>query len=262
MQEAIKHIKQYIEKSPSIGIVLGSGLNKISNSIENKIIIPYSEIPSFQCTSVEGHPGELIIGTMHRSEKLVVFANGRFHLYEGLHYDDTSMIINLFSLLGCKAVIITNSSGCLEEKWKPGDLMITDSHIDMTFRESSYIKQKKYGHSYYNSYLLKLAESQMKNNKIVYHFGTYGWTLGPTYETISEIQMMKKQNIHAVGMSTVPEIERAHQLNIPLLSIACLTNYAVGISKNPLTHEEVVCEAERAGEKFSDLIVSIIKIIS
>jgi len=259
MREAIKYIKKKIEKSPSIGIVLGSGLNTVSSSIENKVVIPYSEIPTFKNTSVEGHAGELIIGNTPGSENLVVLANGRFHLYEGLAYNNTYMIIDLFSFLGCKAVIITNSSGCLEPNWKPGDLMIIDSHIDMTFRKSSYLIDRKSGHLYYNSYLSKLAESQMQHNNISYHFGTYGWTLGPTYETISEIQMMKKNDIQAVGMSTIPEIERAHQLKIPLLSIACLTNYAVGISKYPLTHEEVVFEASKAGNKFSDLLISIIK---
>ena len=255
-----KYLKEQIDgKSPSIGVVLGSGLNCISNALNNKVVIPYSEIPSFQNTSVKGHPGEFIVGDITNSEKSVIFANGRFHLYEGLAYNNTYMIIDIFKEIGCQAVIITNSSGCLDDSWAPGDLMIIDSHIDFTFRGSSEVEDKKSGNAYYNAYLTNLAESEMINNNIAYHFGTYGWTMGPTYETESEIKMMRNHHIKAVGMSTVPEINRAHELKLPLLAIACLTNYAVGISKNPLTHEEVVQEAEKAANKFSDVILSIIK---
>jgi purine-nucleoside phosphorylase len=88
--------------------------------------------------------------------------------------------------------------------------------------------------------------------------GTYGWTLGPTYETPAEIKLMQGLDIQAVGMSTVPEIERAHQLGMKLIGIACLTNYAVGISPNPLTHDEVVEQANKSGEQFSKLILNIL----
>lgn len=256
----IKYINSKINGDPpSIGVVVGSGLHCISNELSHKVIIPYSEIPSFQKTSVEGHPGEFIIGKVPNTDNRVIFANGRFHLYEGLAYESTYMIIDIFKELGCQVVIITNSSGCLDESWSPGDLMIIDSHIDCTFRNKSEADEKKGGGAYYNTYLINLAEGEMISNNISYHFGTYGWTMGPTYETKSEIRMMKNLNIKAVGMSTVPEIKRAYDLQLPLLAIACLTNYAVGISKNPLTHEEVVNEAEKAANKFSNIILSIVK---
>lgn len=258
--DSIKYIKKQInDQSPCIGVVLGSGLCRISDFINNRVVIPYSDIPSFYNTSVDGHPGEFIIGDIGDSSHLVIFANGRFHLYEGLTYDNTYLLIDIVKNMGCKAVIITNSSGCLDPSWSPGDLMIVNSHIDMTFRESVHISKKKEGHTYYNMYLSNLAEKQMINNNITYHRGTYGWTLGPTYETASEIDLMKCVGIKAVGMSTVPEIERAHELGLPLLAIACLTNYAVGISPHPLTHDEVIKEAEKVGTKFSEVVLSIIE---
>ena len=108
-------------------------------------------------------------------------------------------------------------------------------------------------------YLTDLAEKEMIKNNISYHFGTYGWTLGPTYETKNEIEFMRNHGVKAVGMSTIPEIERAHKLDLPLLAIACFTNYAVGISQYPLTHEEVIREARKVGIRFSGVVLSIIE---
>ena len=136
--------------------------------------------------------------------------------------------------------------------------MILDSHIDMTFRGRTTEIQKKTGPNYYDPQLLNIATDEMRSLNIPVRKGTYGWTLGPTYETPSEVQLLKQHGVSAVGMSTVPEIERAHELDLNLLSIACLTNYAVGISDHPLTHEEVVDQANKTGKIFSKLLFEIL----
>ena len=140
--------------------------------------------------------------------------------------------------------------------------MVIDSHIDMTFRNSVDAIDRKYGDAYYNPNLYSIAMEAMKEMDIPLRSGTYGWTLGPTYETPAEIKLMQGLDIQAVGMPTVPEIERAHELGMKLLGIACLTNYAVGISKNPLTHHEVVEQATKSGHQFSNLILNILNKIS
>ena len=137
--------------------------------------------------------------------------------------------------------------------------MIIDSHIDATFRDSPDTPIKKLGDDYYNPSLIKIAESCMEELGVFPRSGTYGWTLGPTYETSAEIEMLKEWGVSAVGMSTVPEIQRAHELGLDLLSLACLTNYAVGISKTPLSHHEVVTKAQESSLIFSKLVVSILK---
>ena len=129
----------------------------------------------------------------------------------------------------------------------------------MTFRNSVHAIDRKYGDAYYNLNLYSIAMEAMKEMDIPLRTGTYGWTLGPTYETPAEIKLMQGLDIQAVGMSTVPEIERAHELGMKLLGIACLTNYAVGISKKPLTHHEVVEQATKSGNQFSHLILNILK---
>jgi purine-nucleoside phosphorylase len=140
--------------------------------------------------------------------------------------------------------------------------MVIDSHIDMTFRDSVDAIDRKCGDAYYDTNLYSMAMETMKDMNIPLRTGTYGWTLGPTYETSAEIKLMQSLDIQAVGMSTVPEIERAHELGMKLLGIACLTNYAVGISKTPLTHNEVVNQAKKSSEQFSELILHILNKIS
>jgi len=257
---ATKYLKKHIKTPPTVGIVLGSGLQQLASSLDNVTVIKYSDIPSFINTSVDGHAGEFIIGKVNNLD--VICANGRFHYYEGLTYDKVHIIIDIFHEVGCDNVITTNSSGCLESSWNPGDLMLIDSHIDMTFRDSVDTIDRKYGDAYYNPNLYSIAMEAMKEMDIPLRSGTYGWMLGPTYETPAEIKLMQGLDIQAVGMSTVPEIERAHELGMKLLGIACLTNYAVGISKNPLTHHEVVEQATKSGHQFSNLILNILNKIS
>ena len=257
ISNAVDCLKSHIKTPPKVGIVLGSGLQRLSALLDDVKIIKYSDIPSFIDTSVDGHAGEFIIGKVNGLD--VICANGRFHYYEGLTYDKVHIIIDIFDKIGCEYVITTNSSGCLESSWTPGDLMLIDSHIDMTFRDAIDVIDRKYGDEYYNTKLYQIAIEAMQEMNLPLRTGTYGWTLGPTYETPAEIELMQGLDIQAVGMSTVPEIERAHELGMKLIGIACLTNYAVGISPNPLTHDEVVEQANKSGEQFSKLILNILK---
>ena len=259
MNQSINYLQKHILTPPSVGVVLGSGLQELASSLVDTQVIKYSDIPGFIDTGVEGHVGEFIIGRIEKNNLQVIFANGRFHYYEGLTYEEVHMIIDIFDALGCGAVITTNSSGCLHPAWSPGDLMIINAHMDMTFRDSVETPSKKYGDSYYDHSLQDIASSCMAEMNLPMRAGTYGWTLGPSYETPAEIRLMQSLGINAVGMSTVPEIERAHELKMKLLGIACLTNYAVGITENPLTHEEVVSQANKTGEKFSELILNILQ---
>jgi len=254
----IDYIKNKIKGRPVVGVVLGSGLQELSSSLENAVRIPYPEIPSFINTTIEGHAGEFVYGTLKGTSMPVIFANGRFHYYEGLEYSQVHIIIDVFNELGCQSVITTNSSGCLVPTWTPGDIMIIDSHVDMTFRQGPDHINKQSGASYYDPALIKIAEGCMEEMELPIRKGTYGWTLGPTYETPAEVKLLQTHGIDAVGMSTVPEIERAHDLELTLLSVACLTNYAVGISAHPLTHEEVVEQANKSGKIFSALLSRIL----
>ena len=141
----IKYIKNKINGTPVVGVVLGSGLQGLANSLENAVRVSYANIPSFIETTIEGHVGEFVCGTLRGTSLRVIFANGRFHYYEGLKYSQLHIIVDIFNQLGCEHVITTNSSGCLVPAWSPGDIMIIDSHIDMTFRDGPDAINKKLG---------------------------------------------------------------------------------------------------------------------
>jgi len=256
----MKKIAEYIKKKSldnfKIGIVLGSGLDRFCNQLYNPIQIKYSDIPNFRSTSISGHAGEFVAGQLHNQS--LICANGRFHYYEGYNYDDVAIIIDVFKYLGCEVVIMTNSSGCVIQEWNVGDLMLINGHLDYSFRNSNdnpaIIKDKRY-----NSKNLNPIKKYANDLNIVLREGVYTWTTGPTYETPAEIENIKSLGGHAVGMSGLPEIERIYNLNMQMIGLCCLTNYASGISQKELTHKEVVSIAQSSQSDFLRLLDLIIK---
>ena len=259
MIEIIKSIKSQIKSRPNVGIILGSGLSQLCTQLENKIVIKYTDIPSFMNTTVDGHKGEFIIGNLSGSNQTLMFANGRFHYYEGIDYEKTHIIIDIFHKIGCKYIITTNSSGCLQPSWSPGDLMIINSHIDATFRTTPSTPVKLYGDDYYNPKLIDIALEVMDKLNIKPRLGTYGWTLGPTYETPAEVKMLKELGVSAVGMSTVPEVLVANHCGLPVIGISVITNLAAGMNKTKLSHQETLENASLAENNVLNLIKQFIQ---
>tara|TARA_Y100000768_G_scaffold219083_1_gene165168 strand:- start:10540 stop:11325 length:786 start_codon:yes stop_codon:yes gene_type:complete len=259
MKNVIQYIKEQSNINPKIGIVLGSGLDMFCNRLENKTNISYNEIPGFRKTSIKGHKGEFVIGDIHGHS--IICANGRFHYYEGHEYSEVAIIIDLFKEIGCTHVIMTNSSGCVEDKWEVGDLMLINGHLDYSFISSSE-NPELIQDNRYDLDLINQVEKLASLNNITLRKGVYAWTTGPTYETPSEILDIKKIGGHAVGMSGLPEIERIHELNMKMIGLCCLTNYASGISKSELTHDEVVDTAKNYQKNFLNLLDTIIEKLS
>jgi purine-nucleoside phosphorylase len=256
MENAVTYIKQKSNIKPKIGIVLGSGLDMFCEKLDSKINISYNDIPNFRKTSIKGHKGEFVLGKLYNQS--IICANGRFHFYEGYEYDDVAIIIDMFKKVGCTHIIMTNSSGCVDKSWDIGDLMLITGHIDYSFRKSS-DTLKIIQDSRYDTKLLNQVEQIATQKKITLRKGNYVWTTGPTYETPAEIQDIEKLGGHAVGMSGLPEIERIHDLDMKMIGLCCLTNYASGISKSQLTHNEVVDTAKTYQQNFLNLLDAIIK---
>ena len=256
MKEIIQYIKEKSLDNCKIGIVLGSGLDSFCEKLNSPIHIKYSQIPNFRSTTIIGHKGEFVVGKLH--EKSIICANGRFHYYEGYDYSEVAIIIDVFKKMGCNTVIMTNSSGCVVKEWSVGDLMLINGHLDYSFLYSNnnptVIKDKRY-----DLKILKKVKNCAQDLGITLRQGTYTWTTGPTYETPSEIKDIKKIGGHAVGMSGLPEIERIYELEMQMIGLCCLTNYASGISQKELTHKEVVSIAKSSQTDFLNLINSIIK---
>ena len=252
MNNIVNYINTKIDTKPDLAIVLGSGLASLQNILTSPIIIKYNTIPNYFDTTVKGHEGKFVFGRFQN--KYILIAVGRFHYYEGLSLDEVGLPIKIFDALGCKNVIITNSSGCLNSNWNLGDVMIINGHYDFTFRSNSDNPKLVEGECYYNQNLIELA---LKINSQL-RVGNYGWVLGPMYETKAEITNMKNQGVDAVGMSTIPEVLMAHNLKINILALALMSNYAVGLTMDELTHEVVLENSIKYNKKFELLLIDII----
>ncbi|NQU68235.1 MAG: purine-nucleoside phosphorylase [Candidatus Marinimicrobia bacterium] len=245
-----------IPEAPVMGIVLGSGLSEFSDRIKDKTPISYSIIPHYPQPTVTGHVGEFIFGYL--SNIPVLCARGRFHYYEGHPIETVTLPIRVFKEIGCSAVIITNAAGCMNPHWNVGDLMVIEGHYDFTCRQDANDPELRNNLDYYDPNLIALAKHAAQKAGLVLRNGNYCWTLGPTYETPAEITDMHNLGGDAVGMSTVPEIEEANRQQLKVLGISCLTNYAAGMTAEPLNHLEVLDTTQRVKVQFSELITSII----
>lgn len=242
---------------PKIGLVLGSGLGALAEKISNKVAIPFSEILKFPQTTVEGHAGKMVFG--HIEDVSVVISQGRVHYYEGYEYDEIVHIVRTFRELGVDIAIVTNSSGCANSDWNPGDLMMLTHHFHWMFKlpiEGDALSGKT--HYFYDNSLQKSARKVAKSQKIILREGALCANTGPTYETPAEVAYQSKMGASALSMSTVPEVTEAYKIGLRVLAISCLTNYATGISAVPLTHEDVTQTATEVSEKFVSLIRGII----
>ena len=251
-----EHVFDQSDFNGRIAVILGSGLGGFAEGLEEQKVIPYKEIPSYPHSTVEGHTGELAIGSMKGVE--LIAAKGRFHYYEGYSFQEITIPIHLFSKLGVDHLIITNSSGSMNKNCAPGSLMAISGHMDCTYRHSADDPKLYSGEPFHDQALIQLAIASAEKLGFELATGNYCWTLGPSYETPAEISDMQRMGGDAVGMSTVPEIISAAELGIKILTISCLTNYAAGISNHPLTHEEVVKTAKKTGEQFTGFLKKII----
>jgi purine-nucleoside phosphorylase len=238
-------------------IILGSGLGKFSEILTERKKLSYRQIPNYPVSNVEGHKGELIVGKLSGKEILV--ASGRVHCYEGYSKEEVTFPIRTFSECGIKNLIITNSSGSLNKKNKPGTIMNIKGHLDCTFQNHYYDLELITGDKYHSKELIKLSNTIALKNKISMASGNYCWVLGPSYETPEEIKYFKSYQGNAVGMSTLPEIEQAGYLGFRVLTLALLTNYAAGIKSELLSHKDVLNAASQSKSKFIKLLSGIIK---
>ena len=253
----IKDLQEKLRFNGETGVILGSGLDSIAGALNEKVSISYNDIESFPVSTVSGHNSDFVSGFYDNNQ--ILLARGRFHFYEGFDLNKITLPVKVFNQLGVKNIIITNSSGSMNIKNVPGTLMIINGHYDCTFIEGSSMPILKEGEEYYNSIMIKKAKKAAAMNSIKLLHGKYCWTLGPAYETPAEIKFLSKLGGDAVGMSTVPEIEYAKKLNMNILVISALTNFAAGLKDTILTHEDVLVNAKKIGQDFAKLLLAIVK---
>tara|TARA_B100000470_G_scaffold15514_1_gene10591 strand:- start:4863 stop:5642 length:780 start_codon:yes stop_codon:yes gene_type:complete len=252
----IKDLQEKLRFNGDTGVILGSGLGSLADALNEKISISFNDIESFPVSTVSGHNSDFVSGFYDNNQLLL--SRGRFHFYEGFDLNTITLPVKVFNQLGVKNIIITNSSGSMNIKNVPGALMIINGHYDCTFIEGSSIPILKEGEEYYNSKMINNAKKAAAMNSIKLLQGKYCWTMGPAYETPAEIKFLSKLGGDAVGMSTVPEIEYAKKLNMNILVISALTNFAAGLKDTILTHEDVLVNAKKIGQDFAKLLLETV----
>ncbi len=264
INESADYIKARLTKLPSVGIVLGSGLGKLVDAMENKTVIPYGDIPHFPVSSVAGHEGNLVVGDI--AGITVAALQGRVHYYEGLGMKQVTYPIYVLKFIGAEKLILTNACGGINKSFKPGDLMLITDFINM-LGDNPLIGEndERLGVRFpdmteaYSKELLERARNAAEGLGIEYKEGVYAIFCGPCYETAAEIRAFAVLGADAIGMSTVPETIVGNYLGMKILGIACITNMATGIAKEKHSHEEVVRIANESSMKLCDLIHRIIK---
>ncbi|HVT63133.1 MAG TPA: purine-nucleoside phosphorylase [Legionellaceae bacterium] len=244
---------------PKIGIVLGSGLGGFVDNLENRVEIPYQELSGFPISTVHGHAGKLVFGTL--GGKDIVCLQGRAHLYEGANHAAVKMYVRTLHRLGCEYFIATNAVGSLNQDIQPGELMLITDHIN--FQSSNPLvgpNEEEFGPRFLavdEAYYLPLREQFLqaaKELEITLHQGIYFAVLGPSYETAAEIRAFRLLGADVVGMSTVPEVLVAHHCGMKVGVISTITNFATGLNTTQHDHNEVVKMAAKGGEKLNRLL--------
>tara|TARA_B100000945_G_C20388725_1_gene601122 strand:+ start:423 stop:1232 length:810 start_codon:yes stop_codon:yes gene_type:complete len=258
-------LKQKINSNPKTGIILGTGLGGLVDQIKIKHSIQYKDIPYFPLSTVEGHSGKLIFGTL--GEKEVVAMQGRFHFYEGYSIDKITLPVKVMKMLGVKNLIVSNASGGVNPNYKIGDLMIIQDHINLIPNPLIGRNIDELGPRFpdmseaYCKKLIAKAENIAKRKNIRIQKGVYVALTGPTLETPAEYKFMRIIGGDTVGMSTAPEVIIANHMQIKCFAISVITDLGVEGKIQKVTHEEIQKIAEKSEPKLTQIISELIKSI-
>ena len=250
LAETTAYLEQFIDGPIDIAIVAGSGLGKFADLVENKRVASYSDIPHFLQSSVVGHAGQLVFGTV--SGKNVVLMAGRVHYYEGHSMQAITYPIRVFQALKIPNLLLTNACGGMHTDFENGAIMIINDHINI-MGDSPLVGENmsEFGVRFpgmndaYNAAARAKMHAIADRLNIKVHEGVYASWKGPAYETPAEIRYIKAIGADAVGMSTVPEVLVAVHGGMKVIAMSCITNMAAGLSKTAPNHEEVMEMADR-----------------
>ncbi len=263
IRDAADYIRSRAAHTPKVGLILGSGLGVLADHIEQPVTIAYKDIPYFPQSTVDGHAGELLIGTVQGTA--VVLMKGRFHMYEGYGPELTAFPVRVMKELGVSTLLVTNAAGGVNTSYSPGDLMLISDHINLTGKNPLIgPNDGELGPRFpdmsqaYSRRLRETARQVAAEKGVPLQEGVYAGLLGPSYETPAEIRMLRTLGADAVGMSTVSEVIVARHAGLEVLGISCISNMAAGILDQPLSHAEVMETTDRVREKFLSLVLAII----
>lgn len=261
--ETVRLMKDRGFPAPAVGIVLGSGLGPLATRVTDPVTLPTSEIPGYPASTVAGHKGEYIGGTL--AGVPVVMANGRIHGYEGYEESMLGLPARILARAGARTIVVTNAAGGIRYDFQAGDLMLIRDHINLSGRtpltgpnDDSFGERFPDMTTVYPVKLRDLAREHASRLGLTLHEGVYAGVAGPQYETPAEVKMLGILGGDAVGMSTVPESIAAAHMKVPVLGLSVIANRAAGLHATPLTHDEVLEAVESAASKASRLVESLV----
>lgn len=266
--EAAAAIRAHTALQPAVGIILGSGLGDLANEVQDARAISYAEIPHFLRSTVHGHAGRLLLGTLEGMP--VVVMQGRFHFYEGYPLQAITLPVRVMYALGARTLIVTNASGGLNPAYRPGDFMLIRDHINLPGMTGANPlmgpNDERLGERFpalahaYDAALRQLArEAAAQYANTTLHEGVYVMVSGPSYETGAELKFLRAMGADAVGMSTAPEVIVARHMGMRILGLSLITNAATGDDSEQVNHAEVLSTAEAARVRFAMLVRGILQ---
>ena len=262
VESAAEFIGARFSHRPKFGIVLGTGSGVLADKIKTEAVFDYGDIPSFPVSTALGHKGRLIYGTL--DDRPVVAMDGRFHLYEGHSVDAATLAIRVMRAIGVEFLFITNASGGINPKFRSGEIMLIQSHIDLMCRISHHSsvnvasERPAMRTDTYDESMVEVAKRCARKNDFVIHDGVYGGLLGPNYETRAEYRMLRRIGADVAGMSTIPEVVVAAKLDMKILGLSVITNVAKPDVLTSTSGQEVIDAAETAAPRIYAIVREIV----
>jgi len=266
---AANAVRQHSNQQPTIGLILGSGLSSLGDTIPHPDIIHYDQIPHWPVSTVQGHQGQLIIGQLEGHT--VVILQGRTHFYEGYSSQQITLPVRVMQLLGIRTLIVTNAAGGMNPAFQPGDLMLIRDHINLPGMSGNTPlrgpNEDDFGPRFpdmtepYSARLRQLAKNAAAQHAIPLHEGVYTCVSGPSYETPAELRFLRLIGGDAVGMSTAPEVVVARHAGIEVLGISTITNLALPdpLPGTLLSHAEVIEMGKLVVPRLTTLLMGVLR---
>ncbi len=264
VQETVNYIKEKTNFTPEYGVILGSGLGSFTDDILIEYTLPYTEIPNFPVSTVQGHKGALVFGTI--GDKKVVAMQGRFHYYEGYDMKQVTFPVRVMKYLGVTKLVVSNASGGVNPNYEVGSIVLITDHINMMPEHPLRGKNdERFGPRFvnmsepYSKAMIAKAKTIAKDNNIIVQDGVYMGLQGPTFETLSEYRMVKNIGADCVGMSTVPEVIVARHMELETFGLSVITDMGDEENIEEVNHAEVLKAAEKAEPHVRKLIKELIQ---
>ena len=264
LRQTLRAIRKTTTSSPSVGIVLGTGLANLLRGVRHPVEIPYPSLPHMPRSTAPTHRGQMVFGTLSRTP--VVIMDGRFHLYEGYSAEQVVYPIRVMKSLGVKTLLIANVAGGLNKNFHIGDLMLVTDHLNL-LGTSPLVgpNDEKIGPRFpdmsqpYDAELLKIAKRVGQQERLPLCEGVYAAMLGPQLETKAEYRWLRAMGADAVGMSTVPEVIAAVHAGLRVLTVSLISDLCIPETLKPVSIEEIIAVAERAEPLLTTLFVGVVR---